>query len=104
MQKVDVRESLFKTSLITLEPENITSIGVPHELFMEGQVAIVNLNGAALSVGDTLIVKKQGNYSKATIKSLQVNDKGVDTCNSGEVGIKLDRKLKKNSELFVREV
>lgn len=104
LQKVDVRESLFKTGLITLEPENIASIGVPHELFMEGQVAIVNLNGATLSVGDTLIVKKQGNYSKATIKSLQVNDKGVDTCNAGEVGIKLDRKLKKNSELFVREV
>jgi len=103
-QKEDVRESLFKTGLITLEPENIESIGVPHELFMEGQVAIVNLSGTILAVGDTLIVRKQGNYSIATIKSLQVNDKGVDTCNAGEVGIKLDRKLKKNSELFVKKV
>ncbi|WP_177167686.1 hypothetical protein [Nitrosomonas marina] len=102
MQKADVRESLFKAGLIVLEPENIESIGVPHELFMDGQVAIVNLNGTTLSVGDTLIVKKQGVYSKATIESLQVNDNGVDTFNGGEVGIKLDRKLKKNSELFVR--
>lgn len=102
LKKTDVRESLFKTGLITLKPENIESIGVPHELFMDGQVAIVNLNGLTLSVGDTLIVRKEGDYSKATIKSLQVNDNDVNTCNEGEVGIKLDIKIKNNSELYVR--
>jgi hypothetical protein len=104
LQKADVRESLFKTGLITLEPENITSIGIPHELIKDGQVAIINLNDTALAVGDTLIVRKHGDYSKATIKSMQINDKGVNSCNTGEVGIKFDRKLKKNSELFVRKV
>ncbi|GAB3097806.1 hypothetical protein G8770_15215 [Aestuariicella hydrocarbonica] len=104
LQKEDVRESLFKTGLITLEPENISSIGTPHELFMDGQVAILNLNSITLAVGDTLIVRKNGDYSKAIIESLQVDDKEVDTCNTGEIGIKLDRKLKKNSELFVRKV
>jgi len=71
---------------------------------MNGQVAIVNLNDITLAVGDTLIVRKQGDYSRAKVESLQVNGKGVDTCNEGEVGIKLDRKLKKNSELFVRKL
>lgn len=104
MNKSDVRESLFKTGLITLKPENIVSIGVPDEFFMDGQVAIVTLNGSSLSVGDLLIVKKQGDYSKARIESLQVDDKQVDSCSAGEVGIKFDRKLKKNSELFVRKV
>jgi hypothetical protein len=104
LQKSEVRESLFKVGLITLEPENIASIGVPHELFMNGQVAIVNLNDTAITVGDTLIVKKQGEYSKATIESLQVDDKEVNDCSAGEVGIKLDGKLKNNSELFVIKV
>lgn len=104
LQKAGVKELLFKTGLITLEPENISSIGVPHELFMDGQVAIINLNGTALAVGDTLLVRKNGDYSKARIESIQVDDNEVDACNTGEIGIKLDRKLKKNSELFVRKV
>lgn len=104
LQKADVRESLFKTGLITLEPENMSSIGTPDELFMDGQVAILNLNGINLAVGDTLIVRKNGDYSKAIIESIQVDDKEVDKCNAGEIGIKLDRRLKKNSELFVRKV
>jgi hypothetical protein len=104
LQKSDVRESLFKTGLITLEPENISSIGIPHELFMDGQVAILNLNGTTLTLGDTLIVRKNNDYSKVTIESIQLDNEEVDTCNVGEVGIKLNRKLKKNSELFVRGV
>jgi len=104
LQKVDVRESLFKTGLIALEPENIISIGIPTEFFMDGQVAIVNLDGTTLNVGETLVIRKQNIYSKVTIESLQVDGTTVDSCNSGEVGVKLDRGLRKNSELFVKKV
>lgn len=104
LQKSDVRESLFKTGLITLEPKDVVSIGIPHELFLDGQVAIIDLKNTILTVGDTLIVKKQGDYSRAKIESLQVDGNGVDSCNAGEVGIRLDVKLKKNSELFIRKV
>ncbi|QZN92016.1 hypothetical protein [Idiomarina abyssalis] len=104
LKKEDVRESLFTTGLITLEPENIDSIGIARELLMDGQVAIIELDDTPLAVGDTLIVKKQSSYSKVTIQSLQVNDEEVDICNVGEVGIKFDRKLKRNSELFIKKV
>ncbi len=104
LQKADVRESLFKTGLITLKPENIVSIGIPTEFFMDGQVAIVNLDGITLNVGDTLVIRKQNIYSKVTIESLQVDGTAVDSFNSGEVGVKLDRGLRKNSELFVKKV
>jgi hypothetical protein len=104
VQKADVRESLFKTGLITLEPANMVSIGIPTEFFMDGHVAIVNLDGTTLSAGETLVIKKQNIYSKVTIESLQVDGATVDSCNSGEVGIKLDRSLKKNSELFVKKI
>jgi hypothetical protein len=59
---------------------------------------------ASKSCEDRLVIKKKNNYSKVTIESLQVDGKAVDNCNSGEVGVKLDRSLKKNSELFVRKV
>lgn len=104
LQKSDVRESLFKTGLITLEPENLLSIGVPHELFMDGQVAIINLNNTTIKVGDTVVIKKQGEFSKAKIESLQLNGSDVDSCFTGEVGIKLDAHLKSNSEIFIRIV
>lgn len=101
LEKKDVREALFKTGLISLEPDNLISIGVPSEYFMDGQVAILNLDKVSLNVSDTLVVKKQDEYFKAKIESLQVDGKGVESCSSGEVGVKLDKKLKKNSELFI---
>lgn len=104
LHKAGVRESLFKTGLITLDPENISSIGTPDELFMDGRVAIIKLNNTNLTVGDTLIVRKKDDYSQAIIESIQVDGQAVDTCNTGEIGIKLDRKLQNNSELFVKKV
>lgn len=101
LQKEDVIESLFKTGLISLEPRNILSIGVPHELYLDGHVAILNLDGITLTVGDILIVRKQDDYSKVRVDSIQVNEVEVNSCHQGEIGIKLDRKLKRDSELFV---
>jgi hypothetical protein len=101
LEKQLVRESLFNTGLIKLEPDNILSIGIPNELFMSGHVAILYLEDTSITVGDILLVKRQGEYSKAKIESLKVDDAPVDCCSSGEVGIKLDRKIKRNSELFV---
>ena len=104
LEKSDVLESFFCKGLIELKPKGIVSIGVPAELFSDGHIAIVNLVDTSLCVGDHLIVKKQDEYSKVSILSLRVNDQDVDSCSSGEVGIRLDRKLKRNSELFVREI
>ena len=101
MQKADVRESLFKTGLINFEPKNMLFIGTPDEIFLDGQVAILNLKGTNLAVGDTLVVRRNGDYSKAIIQSMQVDGNEVDNCTTGEIGIKLDRKLKKNSDLFL---
>ena len=71
---------------------------------MNGRVAIVNLDGISLNKGDTVIAKKQDTYLKATIESLKVNNKEVDSVDSGEIGVKFNKKLKKNSELFVEKI
>lgn len=104
LKKSFVRDELFKTGLISLEPNNLRSLGVPDEYFMAGQVAIVNLDGVSIKKGDTLIVKKQDEYFKATIESLKLDDAEVESADAGAVGVKFDKKLKRNSELFVETV
>lgn len=101
LKKAEVRDALFNTGLIRLEPDNLVSIGIPNEFYMDGQIAILNLNSVSLKVGDTLLIKKQGEFFKAVIESLQIDGKNVQNCSAGEVGVKLDRKLKKNTELFI---
>lgn len=104
LKKSTVRDQLFKTGLISLEPSNLKSLGVPDEYFMAGQVAIVNLDGVSIKKGDTLIVKKQDEYFKTTIESLKLDDAEVESADSGVVGVKFDKKLKRNSELFIEMV
>lgn len=101
LKKNFVRDELFKTGLISLEPSNLRSLGIPNEYFMSGQIAIVNLDGVSIKKGGILIVKKQDEYFKATIESLKLDDTEVESADFGEVGVKLNKKLKKNSELFV---
>lgn len=104
LKKDFVRDELFKTGLISLEPHNLRSLGVPDEYFMAGQIAIVNLNGVSIKKGDTLIVKKQDEYFRATIMSLKLHDTEVESAAFGDIGVKFDKKLKRNSELFVEMV
>jgi hypothetical protein len=104
LNKSEVREAFFKTGLVCLEPEGLTSIGTAKELYMDGQVAILNLNAVNVKVGDAVIVKKQGEYFGALIESLQIEGEDVQSCDEGAVGVKFNRKLKKNSEVFVRMV
>ena len=104
LKKELVREELFKTGLLSLIPKHLKSLGIPTEYFMDGHIAIVNLDGISLCNGDTVIVKKQDEYFKVTIESLMVNDNEVDSADSGEIGVKFNKKLKKNSELFVEKI
>ena len=48
--------------------------------------------------------QKQDEYFKVTIESLMVNDNEVDSADSGEIGVKFNKKLKKNSELFIEKI
>jgi translation initiation factor IF-2 len=70
---------------------------------MNGQVVILNIDAVNISVGDTLLIKQQGQYFKAAIESIQLQDEDVQNCKEGEVGIKLNKSLKKNAEIFIRQ-
>ncbi|MCZ2722646.1 hypothetical protein O1D97_13765 [Marinomonas sp. 15G1-11] len=104
LTKEEVRENLFEHGLIEPKPTNLISLGKPAEFFMSGQVAIVNLQETKLTKGMDVFINKNGVFNKIQISSLKVDDKNVDEISDGEVGIKFNGVVKKNSELLIKEV
>ena len=102
LEKHEIREALFKNGLIRLDPTNLVSLGTPREYFKNGLVFILILDSVTIKVGDNLVVKKNNDYFEVTIESLQKDDKEIQECSDGEVGIKVSSNLKKNSELYVK--
>lgn len=102
--KKEVRENLFEHGLIEPKPTNLISLGKPVEFFKSGQVAIVNLEETKLTKGMDVFVKKNSVFNKVKILSLKVDEKDVDEVSRGEVGIKFNEVVKKNSELLIKKV
>jgi hypothetical protein len=100
--KEKVREQLFDFGLIALEPKNLKSLGVSNEVFKNGKVVILNLDGQAeLTKGCKLITKKNNEYKPVFVESIQLDDNDVEKANIGEVGLKLDDSVKKGTEFFI---
>jgi len=102
LTKAEVRDLLFKTGLISIEPEGFHKIGDVTTVFRGGQIIILDLSSVTLSIGDLLLIKKQGTMFNTTIESLQVDGKDVDVFSDGEVGIGVSEVVKKNSEVFAK--
>ncbi len=103
INKVDARKALLQFGLINFTPENIVYIDEPKEIFMDGSVCIINIEGIELKIGDEIIIEKNKCYKKAIIIELQVNNISVQKVNEGEVGIKLDVGVKKKSKLWKKQ-
>lgn len=104
LSKEEIRNRLFDYGLVELKPKDLLSLGTPQEYFMSGQVAILNISDVSLKKDMDLLIKKNGEFEKVRILSIKVNDVEVDEVENGEIGIKLDRTVKKNSEFFIKKV
>lgn len=103
ISKEDARKSLLRFGLVRFKPSNIDLIGSPKEIHYNGQVVIIDLTGQELKKGDKLIISSADRYTEATIVSLKQDDNSVDCADNGEVGIKLDTKVKKENELWIKK-
>ena len=100
--KEEVKEQLFNFGLIHLEPSNLKSIGICNEIFQKGKIAILNLDGQIeLSKGCELITKKNNEYRKVSIESIQLDGKDVEKADTSEVGLRLNIPIKKGTEFFI---
>jgi len=75
-------------------------IDEPEEFYQNNTVCIINIKDVELKVGDMLLIEKNNKFSKVTIIDIQENDKSVKSANNGELGLKLDAPIKKNSKIW----
>jgi len=89
---------------VEFKPQHLKYIDSPKEFFSNNTVCIVNINNCQLAVNDILFVEKDGKFSKATILEIKQNNKSVNTADNGELGLKLNSQIKKNSKLWKKEL
>lgn len=103
LSKEEAKENFYKYGLILFPPRNIIFIDTIHEIFVKGEVFILNLNETTIKVGDTLFIEKNGKFQELTIIEIRLNDKIVREAKNGEVGIKGTKKVSKNSKVWVKK-
>jgi hypothetical protein len=98
--KEEARKRFIEFGLVEFKPKDLVLIDEPKEFFKNNQVCIVNIESVELSVGEELIIEKNGKYEKNKILSLKVDDNAVDKVSHGEIGIEFSNSIKKNSRLW----
>lgn len=98
--KEHVRQQLLSFGLVNISP-SLEELGVANEVFKSGRVAILQLQDKIIKVGTALYVCKGGTCEARNIISLQVNDVSAEEARSGEVGIELDRPIRKGSTFYL---
>jgi hypothetical protein len=100
ISKVEARKNLLNYGFVELKPANLILIDTPMELFQKGIICIVNLKGVAISKDETIYIERNNKFEIAKIIDIQVNDNSISTASNGEVGLKLDKKIVKDSILW----
>jgi hypothetical protein len=100
ISKEAARQQMLAYGLIEFKPKLGTSIGLPKELYKNGQIAIVDIINTKIKQGDNLLLERDGIFKRSKIISLQLDGKDVPEVLNGEVGIKLDQKITKGTTLW----
>lgn len=98
--KEQARACFHQNGYIDFTPENMLKLGKPKELFKSNLVAVIDLDNQPLNEGDYLMVREKEKFTKVKIKSIQMQDQEVKSCNTGEVGLMLDKPIGKSSVLY----
>ena len=98
--KEEARKAIIKFGLIEFKPSNLSFIDEPNEIFKNGTVCIINITDIELKIGDEILIEKNDQFSKAVIEGIQLDDKPVENCSNGEIGLSLSHPIKKKSKLW----
>lgn len=102
--KEEARAVFYNYGLISFVPQNITLVDTIKEIFVKGEVFILNVNGVKLKTGDNLYIEKNGKFKLLTIIEIKLDDKIVQEVNNGEIGIKGNIKVSKNSKVWKKNL
>lgn len=102
--KEEARESFYDYGLISFKPKNLKLIGIIEETFSNGEVFILNLENIEVKTGDTLFIERNNEFQKLVVSEIKLNDKIVTKISSGEVGIKGNKKVRKKSKVWIKNL
>ena len=94
-------ESLLQYGLVKFQLDKLTYVGKAQEIYKDNQVVISTLANTLVKKSDLIVLEKDGDYTETEIKSLQVED--VDEVENGEVGIMLNLKIKKGTNIYIKK-
>lgn len=103
--KEDVRKSLLNDALIKFEPSNAECLGKPSEIHHNNTVAILNIKGITIKDNkrSSIIVCNDNDWFETKVLTIKLNDEKVHVISDGEIGIKLDKQITKNSVLWLKK-
>ena len=104
LTKEESREIIYNYGLLLFSPQNIILLGTIEETFQNGKVFILNLDNIKLKTGDTLYIEKNLKFQKMTILEIRLNNETVMDTNKGEIGIKGNIKVSKNSKVWIKNL
>jgi hypothetical protein len=96
----DAKKSILEYGLVDFKPKDLIYIYEPTEFFKSGNICIVKIADILLNINDELFVEKNGKFQKALILDIQINGESVSKASSGELGLRFDKKIMKNSILW----
>lgn len=100
--KEEARNSMIQHGLVEFKPKDLILIDKPTEFFNENKVCIVNLENTELKVNEEIFAEKNGKFEKIIIVDIRKDDVPIQVESSGEVGIKFNKKVSKNTTLWKR--
>lgn len=101
VKKEDVQKKILNYGLIKITPDNLLLLGKVKEVFKGGLVFILKVDNTCIKVGDNLIISIDDGFQRVKILNLQFNDGNVNEVTSGEVGVLIDKPIKKNSQIYI---
>lgn len=104
ISKEEARNAILEYGLIEFRPKNLIFIQEPIEIFNDGLVCIVNIDGIDLSVNDELYIERNGKFKKVKLEDIQDNGKSIKQISKGEYGLRLSSKITKKSILWKKAV
>ncbi len=100
IDKDKARKELLKYGHVEVKPELQMIIDEPTEIYKDGHICIVNIKNVEIKIGEEILIEKNGKFTSAIIEGIQLDNKPVSVATSGEIGIQLNKPIKKKSILW----
>lgn len=100
--KEEARECFMKPGLADFH-SGLTTLEIPYNYYQNDTVVCIELNGTQVSVGDVLYYKDDLNrLVGCKVIGIQQEKQALETASSGKIGIKVEHKVPRNRELWLR--